>query len=104
MSLEFPAGAGVICVHPERIKQLYPDGIHDRVNSQIRLYVHREIDRLFRITRCLADHLDQLCGNCSAVDGQGLAVFGFARKHVVSIYDTYGIAVHATRWLPEAEA
>ncbi len=40
----------------------------------------------------------------SAVDGPGLAVFGYARKHVVSIYDTYGIAVHATRWLPEAEA
>jgi hypothetical protein len=40
----------------------------------------------------------------SAVDAPGLAVFGYARKHVASIYDTYGIAVHATRWLPEAEA
>jgi hypothetical protein len=41
---------------------------------------------------------------CSAVDGQDLAVFRYSRKHVVSIYDTHYIAVHAARWLPEAEA
>jgi hypothetical protein len=26
------------------------------------------------------------------MDGQDLAVFRYSRKHVVSIYDTYGIA------------
>src|ERR1700747_2186888 len=40
----------------------------------------------------------------SAMDRESLAVFGDSRKHVVSIYDTHLIAVHATRWLPEAEA
>src|ERR1700751_1866125 len=40
----------------------------------------------------------------SAMDREGLAVFGDSRKHVVSIYDAHVIAVHATRWLPEAEA
>src|ERR1700756_4237774 len=40
----------------------------------------------------------------SAMDREGLAVFGDSRKHVVSIYDTHLIAVHATRWLPESEA
>jgi hypothetical protein len=40
----------------------------------------------------------------SAMDREGLAVFGDSRKHVMSIYDTHLIAVPATRWLPEAEA
>ena len=38
------------------------------------------------------------------MDRDNLAVFGDSRKHVMSIYDTHLIAVHATRWLPEAEA
>ena len=38
------------------------------------------------------------------MDRESLAVFGDSRKHVVSIYNTHRIAVHATRWLPEAEA
>src|ERR1700723_4820328 len=40
----------------------------------------------------------------SAMDRESLPVFGDSHKHVVSIYDTHLIAVHATRWLPEAEA
>jgi hypothetical protein len=40
----------------------------------------------------------------SAMDGQDFAVFRYSRKHILSIYDTHLIAVHATRWLPEAEA
>src|ERR1700732_2373613 len=40
----------------------------------------------------------------SAMDRESLPVFGDSRKHVMSIYDTHLIAVHATRWLPEAEA
>src|SRR5467141_891402 len=40
----------------------------------------------------------------SAMDREGLAVFGDSRKHVVSIYDTHLITVYAKRWLPEAEA
>ena len=33
----------------------------------------------------------------SAMDREGLAVFGDSRKHVMSIYDTHLVAVHATR-------
>src|SRR4029077_18614600 len=40
----------------------------------------------------------------SAMDRGSLARFGASRKHVMSIDDTHLIAVHATRWLPEAEA
>jgi hypothetical protein len=40
----------------------------------------------------------------SAMDRDNLAVFRYSRKHVVGIYDTNGIAIHAARWLPEAEA
>src|ERR1700746_3196765 len=40
----------------------------------------------------------------SAMARESLAVVGDSRKHVMSIYDTHLIAVHATRWLPEAEA
>src|ERR1700726_4608752 len=38
------------------------------------------------------------------MDRESLAVFGDSRKHVMSIYDTHLIAVHAARWLPKAEA
>src|SRR5258708_29243339 len=40
----------------------------------------------------------------SAMDREGLAVFGDSRKHDASIYDTHRIAVHATRWFPQSEA
>jgi hypothetical protein len=46
-------------------------------------------------------HEDQ---GSSAIDREGLAVFGDSRKHVVSIHDAQLITVRATRWLPEAEA
>src|SRR5246500_4812977 len=40
----------------------------------------------------------------STMDREGFAIFGDSHKHVVGIYDPRLIAVHATRWLPEAEA
>src|ERR1700737_3738248 len=40
----------------------------------------------------------------STMNRESLALFGDSRKHVVSIYHTHLIAVHAARWLPEAEA
>src|ERR1700747_2306268 len=46
-------------------------------------------------------HEDQ---GSSAMDREGLAVFGDSRKHVVGIYNTNTIAIHAARRLPEAEA
>ena len=38
------------------------------------------------------------------VDCQDLAVFRYSAKRAVGIHDTHGIAVHAKRWLSEAEA